>query len=476
MRKMRLRLKNKIFALFTFILVLYSSTVKGQKTLEIDEFLRLVGNYHPISLASEIVLQKGEATITKARGSFDPYAKLDMNEKNFESKEYYSLLNAGLVIPTWYGIELKTGYEANTGEFLNAENTVPNSGIWNAGISAPLGKGLFIDKRRATLKDAKLYSNATINERRIMKNDLFYKATTEYWEWVNLWNQQKSLEEMVTVAQIRFNAVTSSFLLGDKPAIDTLEAKIQLQNRVAQLLQVNQLYKNQTLELSTFLWYENNTPLEITDSLTPPLFSTISAPFNHSNDSLLPILNNLNSAHPELLVNQIDIQRLELEKRLKIESLKPNIRVQYNILNEPLGNDVLANVSPNNYKWGLSISTPIFLRKERGDLRLTNLKLNESELKLELKRVQVQNKVIQYYNEIEFLKDQVALMENVVSNYILLLDGEREKFNFGSSSLFLINSREKSLIESQLKLMTLKTKHQKAYYAYKWARGSNGLN
>ena len=43
-----------------------------------------------------------------------------------------------------------------------------------------------------------------------------------------------------------------------------------------------------------------------------------------------------------------------------------------------------------------------------------------------------------------------------------MISAEERKFSFGESSLFLINSREKSLIDSQLKAVEVQNKYLKA--------------
>jgi hypothetical protein len=61
--------------------------------------------------------------------------------------------------PTWYGIEIKAGFDQNEGYYLNPENTVPNAGLTSLGISVPLGQGLFINQRMADLRKAKMQCN-----------------------------------------------------------------------------------------------------------------------------------------------------------------------------------------------------------------------------------------------------------------------------------------------------------------------------
>jgi outer membrane protein TolC len=56
-------------------------------------------------------------------------------------------------------------------------------------------------------------------------------------------------------------------------------------------------------------------------------------------------------------------------------------------------------------------------------------------------------------------------------NYEFMLRNEELKFNQGSSSLFLIISRENKLIEARQKVLNVNLKYIKAYYKQRWAAG-----
>ncbi|NNC62573.1 MAG: transporter, partial [Eudoraea sp.] len=63
---------------------------------------------------------------------------------------------------------------------------------------------------------------------------------------------------------------------------------------------------------------------------------------------------------------------------------------------------------------------------------------------------------------LESFEEQNQLVYDIVTNYRTLLQGEERKFNFGESSLFLINSRESKLIDARLKQNELQNKFFKA--------------
>ncbi|WP_204277691.1 hypothetical protein, partial [Enterobacter hormaechei] len=77
------------------------------------------------------------------------------------------------------GLDVKTGLENNGGQFLNNQVTEGQSSY--VGIELPIAKGLLIDKRRATLQQAKIYRSQSEQEKAKMINDLLFDAYTGYW-------------------------------------------------------------------------------------------------------------------------------------------------------------------------------------------------------------------------------------------------------------------------------------------------------
>lgn len=457
------------------LLFLLPASIKSQSEeniLTLDQLSWLIKNYHPIAIQSNLILKQGENSVKKARGGFDPYLFSNFNQKYFDEKNYYSLFDVGLKIPTWYGIEVETGYDQNRGAFLNPQNVVPDGGLWYGGLNITLGKGLFIDERRATLKLAKLFAEFSVAEQQKLMNDLYFDAFKQYWKWVMAWNKYQVHKESVTLAMTRFEGVKQSYILGDEPAIDTLEAFIQVQNRQINLNQSDLEYKNATLELSNYLWYENNTPLIITDSLKPPQLANLIDLGIIPLDTLNTLLASLGNDHPELQLYDYKLAGIDIEKRLNTESLKPTINLKYNTLVETGGNSEAINFSNQNYYWGVEFGFPLFLRKERAELQLTKLKQQDTELANQQKLLELQNKLRNYYNEQLALKKQLDLYTDAVDNYNALLNGEKKKFVTGESSLFLVNSREVKFIEAKLKLAELKSKYNIARIGMIWASGT----
>lgn len=446
----------------------------AQETLGIGQLLGWVRAYHPVARQAELIPLQANAALRQARGAFDPKLYGNLDSKWFEEKDYYTLLGAGLKVPTWWGAELKGGYEFSRGVFLNPETSLPEQGLLFAGLTVPLAQGFVIDERRAALRTAQVFREVSEVERRIQLNDLFFDAAQHYWAWNVSFEQLRIFRQAVAVARQRLNFVRSSYQLGEEPAVDTLEATILLQSRQLDLYHAELNYQNNSQYLSVFLWDENGRPLEITPALEPVALPLPTALPDVTADSLQMLLSRLDAMHPEMLTYRFKLAGLDIERRMKAEMLKPRIDLSYNLLNNNIltgGEPINSGMLTQNYKWGLELGFPLFLRKERGALEQTRLKIESTRLDQELKRQELSAKINSYYNELETLRAQSRLYESAVQNYRALLRAEEIKFQLGESSLFLLNTRESKLIEAELKLVEIWGKYNKSLAGLAWVSG-----
>jgi outer membrane protein TolC len=438
----------------------------SQATFSDKQFFEIVLKNHPLAKQAQLQTQFGEKEILYAQGGFDPKIFTHTLQKNFNSTSYYNLIHSGLKIPTWYGLEFKGGFESNQGAFLNPEEQTPSSGLVYAGASVNLGKGLFIDQRRAELFKAKVYYQSTFFEQKLQLNELIYESGYAYWNWFLSYHSMVILDEAFQLANIRYDAVKRTAELEDRPEIDVVEAGLQVQNRESMLRNYEAEYKGSGFKISTFLWNEQQVPLDL-DSLTTPVKIEIL-----EKDSVTLLSNQeIDTAlanHPYIQVTNFKIKGLEIERKLKKEQLKPELAVNYNFLNQPIQNNPFANLSMNNYKWGLTFEMPILLRKERGDLAKTNLKLKEEQFNLENSKAYVDYKIRNAYVDYNNALVQVEIFQKTVVDTKRLLDAEKAMFESGESSLFLINARELAYIQAKLKWVESIAKSKQAYLSLKF--------
>ena len=443
-----------------FFLFLIPVSLLGQNVLTYEEFNSIVKENHPLAKSAELRALSGQYQLKYAKGNFDAKIFSDIDQKYFDEKKYYSLMNSGLSVPAWFGVEVKAGYEHNVGTNVSRQNITPAAGLWYAGISVPLGQGLLIDERRVELRKARLTQEISKQEQVLLMNDLLYEAGIAYWNWFEAYNDLQVYQEAVQLTQDRFNAVFNEAKSGNRPYIDTLEAGIQLQNRKLALQEAELKFKNTGLKLTVYLWAEGFIPLELQTGTVPPKRNDLS--INEVAEAFLLSADTVSLSHPEIFRTNFKIDQLELDKRWKIEQFIPKVRINYNFLTEPFGGQMFPDYSINNYKWGLNFSMPISFAKERQAYNLAKVKLQTAELELETKRKLIETKALSAINKWQTTKSQVELYRRTVSDYLKLLEGERTMFQTGESSLFMVNSRELGYINAQIKLIELITKNHMA--------------
>ncbi len=462
---------KRLGIIFLAILISFTTESFAQKdtgnnqVMSLKQFYELVYLNHPLVLRVRLNVDNAKAMQLAAKGNFDPKLFYQFNDKYFNEKNYYQLNNTGLSIPTKYGVDFKTGYENNDGYFLNPENSTPLKGLYYAQVSVPLAQGIMTDDRRTILKQAQINIKATQAELDFQLNELFYKAGKSYLEWQLAFANLSVNKEAYTLGKQRFEAVKRSFELGDRPAIDTVEAGIQVFDRLAGWQQAELEFKNKSIELSGFLWLNNNTPA-ILDSLIIPdtkITSLIDKSIDDSKE-----VNDMIALHPNIRSANFKLDILNAEKKLKMEKLKPMINLNYNPLFDA------ANVSSsafNNYKWGVSVNFPLFLRKERGDLMSAKLKIQQSQLELDYKKNEIGNKIKMSQNDIQYSNNQLDIFKNNIKNYEALWNAEKRLFDNGESSLFMINSRENTFINARIKLNDYNFKYNKSVLELYYAKG-----
>ncbi len=427
-------------------------------TISLSEYLGYVKKHHPVVKQAGLVIEQGEAQLLKARGGFDPKIEVDYERKDFKGTEYYDELRGAFKIPTWYGVEFKAGAERNEGAFLDPSLTVPEDGLYSAGVKVSVLQGLLINDRMATLRKAKLFREQTQSERNLLVNQVLTDATKVYFEWWKAAQERRLYEEILQNSKIRYNGVVRQVETGYKAAIDSVEAGIAVNSRRLSLEKARLDFIKKRLELSNFLWIDG-VPLELRNNTFPEdeLLENIDASLEIMGQSLdMFTIEN----HPKILAMELKMEQLDVDRGLKANKLLPKLDVGVDFLTPDFDDGDSYNIS--NYKAAATFSFPIFLRKERGDLALAEIKLQDAAFDLMATSIQIENKIKANFTEIDSYQVQKRLSLDVVSSASQLLYAEERRFQLGNSSIFLINSRENKLIEYSVKQLEISVKLLKA--------------
>ncbi|MGS2738146.1 TolC family protein [Sinomicrobium sp. M5D2P17] len=453
---MHIHIVSGTFRVFSglFVLLMVMGTARAQEVSDeftYDEFLAYVKKYHPIVRQANLVLSESQAKLLKARGAFDPKLEADFSKKNYDDKTYYSLFNGSFKIPTWYGIEIKAAFDKNEGVYMNPENYVPQDGLTSLGISVPVGQGLWINDRMAELKKGKLYVQLGNYERILATVEAISEASVAYMNWKRDYEKVKLYEDFYRNAVERQEWVVKSIELGELPPIDSVESGIILKTRKLEWEQARLKLTKSRLSLSNYLWTEDNIPLELSEQMVPQ---------DNLEDHILDILalDPLTEEfdienHPKINALNTKINIQEVDRKLKANNMLPKLNLNYNYISEP---SYIDGFRMEDYKIGASFSFPLFLRKERAEVRLADIKLKNSEFGLQFEKEALKNKIKAQFNELNSYREQIVINEDLINDYRQMLGGEIKLFEMGESSIFYINTRENNLVKARVSDIDLK--------------------
>ena len=463
-------MKRTVFILGQFF---FSQTnVFAQQTpniiLPLQDFIAKVKQHHPLAKVAAITEEKAVANIQIAKGSFDPFLDVESKAKTFDGKNYYRYNNGEIKIPLPIG-DFKTGLENNGGQLLFSEVSKGKSSY--AGFEMPLVKGLIIDKRRAALQQARIALNENKQQRNMMMNDLLLDAYTSYNEWAGTYKLYRIFSEYVAVSAARLRLVNIGFANGDRAAMDTTEAYIQMQNFMLLQNDASMQLNTATYQMNNFIWDQTETAQQLADNVVPDTLV-----LNETTQQIIlpTFLIESNPSNPFLLQYKYKIDGLIVERKLKFQQLLPEINVKGNLLSKdfnPLKNATIPLLENNN-RWGIGIKIPLLFRQGRGEYKMAKLKLEENNLYFKQKIIETENKIKDYFNRVEILQNQITIANSALLNYNALLRNELLRFNNGESSLFLVNSRENKVLEIKQKIIELQVKLLKATYTLNWAAGA----
>ncbi|NMM49003.1 TolC family protein [Marinigracilibium pacificum] len=450
------------------LLLVCAFQINGQDSLALVDVIKLIDN-HPEAGRIWLSVKEAEAELQAKRGSFDPklYGKFDT--KKFNGSDYYTHREGGISIPTAAaGLDFKAGFEQNEGYYLNPELTVPDEGLWKAGLSFDLGRGLFRDEERTDLKNASLKVDKANAEANININELIFSAASAYFEWQAAYEYLQLQQELISIGTQRFSGVKRSAELGDYAAVDTLEALTQLTQRQTDLLEAKLMFELLSQRLDLYLWQDS---LEVAQN--------IAANKKPEEKLIEPIVNGMVDSlaydHPISRYYQSEIAILENTTSLMRQRLLPEIKLEGYYLFSDFENESLnkTNAIDENFYAGINVNFPILLRKERGSLNIQKARLEMTSLQWRYKQNEWLTKQRLAFTQWENLIKQLETVRKNAEYFRLMMEAERRLFEAGESTLFLVFSRENKYMEAQIKLINMTRKTQESYL--KWLNTSGML-
>ena len=485
-------LSQNIVFLFVFYVLFFASLSSradnGLKdVLELNEVFNKIEGFHPSLRSSELNIQAANAALLEAKSVFIPKIVsrplLIENYLNEDYKRKRGFTFAGETV--WqspFGLEIVAGLRSTSRPILSDDGLtymnskavfdsvkkVKMSGFTDdeatIAFRMPLLRGLLIDEKRGDWQKAKLLSPKAELGIRQKRAELFKKAGEKYWDWVGAGLQYKVAQKLVDLAKERGVGIKERVDVGANPPIDYVEVSGQIQSRQENLAKARRNLEKEAIALSIYLWENlesgfetptiNNLPISIPQPITIP--EAIWQ--EHLQLSV--------NSRPELTLLKLDNQEEKINMRLAKQELLPVLDLE--VLPTQ---DLNRFDNGSNIRASVNLEMPLAPLKARGKILKSETNLQKNALAQTLVKAQITNEVRDALSYLETSKERVLSAQEAFNKIEQLAEGEEMRFNFGGSSLFLVNAREVSSAEAENKVLDALTDHQKAIINYRYAVG-----
>ncbi len=443
------------------------------RPLTFEEFYRVVAAFHPVVEQARRLEAIADGEVRQARGAFDPVVSAGWDRKAFQGTRYYDYVDASVKIPTPLGADIKLGYERTDGRYINPDRRTPSGGLLSAGISIPIGQRLVTDERRNALAQARALRDYAEGERATQVNKFLLSAAKLYGEWYEAHRRRVLADEAVALADFRLRAVRSRVVQGDAAAIDTIEARLEVQRRTVQQLEAAVDFRNASIVIEGLLWERDGRPAPLPPGSIPSLEGLEARPVGEQ--AVAAWLTVAEQRHPSVRKAVAKVRQAESEQLfVRQQRWIPAAELTYAPIGERTGGAGALQEAfgeTGDAKVGGSFKLPLLALKERGKYAAVQGKLEQERFSLALARRDVAIAVRTAANDLAALDSLLQLQRLAVEQSRLLRDGEQRKFEAGESTLFLVNTRERSVIDEEVKRIALEAKYAAARAALAVAIG-----
>lgn len=430
-------------------------------SLTLARVLTQVKQNHPKLYSADLERRIAGAKLLEKQGAFDPGISLetdylrynDFSNRGNVSKTFDNDLSFNWL--TRSGLKFSTGARYNTGEVKPPLYPTGETGEYFLGMKMPLLRGFRINDKVAAEMQAEIgipLADAAYTETRL---SILLQAAHAYWNWAIAERKIAVSKNILSLAETRYQAIQERVKQGDLPHIDAVEANQEVQRRQGFVAKINRDFEKQAFKLSRYLWEPGGKPSPIPDANMIP--SSLPEPISFSEDDWMEGRKTALEKRPEL-------KALNLQKELTEVDLKvaKNQRLPVMDLFATPGYDTGAKSVGPTLKAGVALVVPLRQRTARGLISAAEFKIQKLDMEQRLLLQQVLLEVDDAVSAINAAYQQYRAAKQEYQLAKDLEQGERDRFDYGDSTLFLVNQRERSTAEAAIKLLDLEAEYHQA--------------
>ena len=444
-------------------------------TLEFTQFVKRVLATHPVVRQSNANIAAVRADRRVALGAFDPTLTVAFDRKAFGNTTYYEGSSAKLALPTPLGVDLTMSFERALGVYLNPERRTPSAGLLSAAVRLPIGQRLLTDERRTALAVANATLTAAVAERETTLNKLIAQAAKDYAFWYESELRGVVAREAVALSEFRLAATRQRVGAGEAAPIDTVEARLEVRQRAVVVLEAEQSVQIARAVMATYWWNDSTRAETFSETLVPaPLLDTDPMQFAGGaqpiDTTAVSMWQSYVRMHPDVLRARA---RLELQlstARLARQGLLPNAYVEMGALSP--ADEWWQSVDVGSSKISAGVSQSLLMLRERGKWAAANARTRMQYADVARVERDVEAAVRIANTDLQTVQRLLELQRLAVADARALQAAEQTRFSAGESTLFLVNSRDRAVLDESLKLTALVAKRLTAAVTLRVALGA----
>lgn len=460
--EMSLALSTEFFrALFSTLTVM-----QNPNAMSLTDFLSQVDFNFPKLVSVRLESDLARAKLQEKSGAFDPVFSfgsdfLRYNPSSAPGKAYETQMTETSVdVLDRSGAKLQIGARLNNGRVKSPGTSTGAFGEYFVGAKIPLIRDRLINTKTIAEKQAILGVPLADQFIRQTRFEILQKAGEVYWDWVGAGEKLRVNKALLDIAKDRAEFVRKRVASGANPPIDNDEALAEVFRRQGSFEKAERDLQKAELKLQIFLWDREIVGAQKTIERT--LIPYLPTAYNPSQTDLAAAgqASALND-RPELLGIQLSRDIFTLDLELARNERKPALDLNINP-----GTDVGADGIGLTYKVGVFYSLPLRQNTADGKIKQVGIKLAKLDLEEKQTRQGIQVEILDAVSNIQQSYQRVIAAEQELSFSRRLERGERIRWEQGTSTLFLVNQRERGRAEAEIRFIDVRVELEQAYLNY----------
>jgi outer membrane protein len=425
---------------------------ENNELLTEDFFINLVNDNHPDIIQAKLDRQRAMAERIEAQGAFDPSLSADGFYNRFNSSSAVGDVQEAFTTNTsidWlsgYGAKFSVGSKLALGDIKTPISPTGDAGEYFLKLQIPILRGAIYNEKNVKEQQAKIKETIADFKLNQKKLEVLAKSIQKYWSWIGAFQKLEAEQELLNLNTEQAEQVQQQVQYGSLANIDHIEILREVQKRRGKVATETASYQQKAIELTSFLWKEDGEPYPIVSSKNLPKQDLINLDFEVPDifDAKLTALEN----RPEFMSLKKFKEVVDWNRKFAKNQYLPELNA-YGYQGVEVGGN---SIGPTTQA-GIELMLPF--RNRRASGKLKQAKIDMSKLNVQEKQL-AQRIFLEVENSFQILRNSydayLAAKEELVFASQLAI-GEKDKFDLGSSTIFLVIRRQRSLVDAKINLI-----------------------